>query len=121
METKKKNGKDETTYFDPFTATMKSRLSELEDEEKIKLLISGKAPPPNIVVRYLVDKYREARAAYEVTDANVRNLETRLTELKNKRLVIQGGVNKYLDDIIHWLNDTEAKKPENSASEDESV
>jgi len=86
-------------------------LDAVASQEKIKLLLMGKTAPPNEIVGYLVNQYREARAEFEATDSAVRNLEKQLSQAKNKRLVLEGGVNKYMNDLRHWLSraDTEAK------------
>lgn len=104
--------------IDPLGDAMQARMHALANQEKIKLLISGKVPCSNEMVDYLVGQYRGARAEYDGTDSLVRELEAKLVAAKEKRLVLQGGVNKYLEDIRHWLErDEQEKRSRESARE----
>jgi len=99
---------------DPLAMALQARMEELEGDERMKLLLNGAVPPPNEFIAYLVQQYQDARRALEHTDAAVRSLRSKLTKGEDQLLVIQGGLNKYLEDIVHWLAKTK-EKPDDGA------
>lgn len=72
-------------------------------DETVQAYLAGEQNPPNDTVAYLVDKYREARAEFEVTADTARKLEQQLTAAREHKLVLQGKVNSYAADLEHWM------------------
>lgn len=84
------------------TDPMLGSMQDLTVDERVRLIVTGKAPPPSDVVDYLVTQYKAARAEYEAMESMKLKLERQLDQIKDKVLVLQGGVNKYLEDITFW-------------------
>lgn len=70
--------------------------------KRMEALMSGKAPPPNEFVAYMLKQLRNCGAEFEAVQANIRELSKRLQGFQDRALVLQGEHNKYIHDIQQW-------------------
>lgn len=71
-------------------------------EQEIKQLINGELETPNKFIEYLVDTYKVARAEFDLTLQSISKLQSELAQLRERSLVLEGGINKTVEDIHHW-------------------
>ena len=97
------NGKTENPediVLQQAAAIQRQRQAELT--QRMQRLLTGKIPAPNEFVGYMLEQMRSCRAEFEALQANIREMENRLTAMRNRSLVLQGEHDKYIQDIQQW-------------------
>lgn len=69
---------------------------------RLGLLMDGKEKPKNEVVEYFLDRLRDGRQEFQVTQTNIQEVSNRLKQLQARALQIQGEQNKRVEDIVAW-------------------
>lgn len=120
METKGKT-QDEVKQVDPEVINMSqdqfktamgipagAKIEAISNEEvkaRLNRLITGKEPPPNKFVAYIVKKVQAGIEEFKTVQANMQELNTRLSQVQKRAIQIQGEQSSYFQDIMVWWNE----------------
>jgi len=95
-EFKKAVGADRVEVVETATPTPEQTKARLAD------LMSGKTPPPNDFVAYLLAKLKAGTEEFGVVQRNVKELNDRLIEFQKRAIQIQGEQNQRVQDVMAW-------------------
>jgi len=79
-------------------------------KERLGALLSGKEEPSNEFTAYLVEQLRVGNAEFRQVQQAIQELNQRLAQLQKRAIQLQGEQNKYVQDIMRWM-DRETSKP----------
>ena len=79
-------------------------------KERLGKLLAGQEEPSNQFVAYLVEQLRSGNNEFRQVQQAIQELNQKLAQLQKRAIQLQGEQNKYVQDIMAWM-DRDLTKP----------
>jgi len=87
------------------------RQKQTQVNQRMQALLSGKTPPPNEFVAYMLTEVKNTQAEFTALQASIREVENQLQAMKSRAIALQGETDRYFRDIHQWDRPLGASQP----------